>query len=119
MVHLFLDRELRPYTFYVQGILSRLGLDDQNADVLFNFTKLEEEDLDGYCVGDSDFIEVYIDSDLCQEELLKTLAHELVHVKQLILEQEYSETEAYGLEDTLYKLFWSEKNDASSINNIM
>lgn len=119
MVHLFLDRELRPYTFYVQSILKRLGIEDQTADVLFNFDKLDEENLNGYCVGDSDFIEVYIDSDLCQEELLKTLAHELVHVKQLILEQEYSETEAYGLEDILYKLFWPEKNNASSINNIM
>jgi Zn-dependent peptidase ImmA (M78 family) len=118
MIHLYLDREIRPYTYYIQDVIGRLGLTDETADILFTYGNLEEE-LNGYCTGDSDFIEIYINDGLNETELLKTLAHELVHAKQLVFKQEYSEQEAYALEETLYKLFWSEKKNASTINNVV
>ena len=109
MIHLFLDRELRPYVSYIQDILDELQVSDKKADVLFTYGDLEEDNLDGYCVGDSDFIEVYISNELAQDEMLKTLAHELVHVKQKVMKENHCEIEAYDLEQSLYESFWSEK----------
>lgn len=71
----------------------------------------------GYCHGDHEHIVIEIskhdidDVKLSRDDMMLTLAHELVHAKQLIRKEKInhslSECEAYGIEQELFDLYWS------------
>lgn len=62
---------------------------------------------DGYCIGDMNGIEVIIKRQSVPTMML-TLAHEMVHVSQILYNREVSEHEAYDMESSLVQLFDSD-----------
>jgi|ETNmetMinimDraft_27_1059897.scaffolds.fasta_scaffold162584_2 hypothetical protein len=129
MIHVFINGRLAKKQDII--IASELLLNEQcpncnsTVDVNIEILKTVDDNLAGYCWGDSEHVEIEIarvsnDYTYSREELLLNLTHELVHAKQLINKQfEFKlqeelikntpynklpwEEEAYGLEDSLYK----------------
>jgi hypothetical protein len=62
-----------------------LSLADIDIEIVFSTLK---KDQCGYVEYDDDFFEVYLNKNLSKDEFIRTLFHELVHVKQ-IFTQEY------------------------------
>lgn len=84
-------------------------------DIEINFEKSCDSAL-GYCHGDHEHIVIEIskkdlaNKKITRDNMMLTLAHELVHAKQLIRKQKLlhvdSECEAYDLEQELYNRYW-------------
>lgn len=74
---------------YARRIMHHFNLLDKKVMVEINIeTKLDDE-LHGYCYGDKTFANIHIarksfGEKLEYEEILKTIAHELVHAKQYL-----------------------------------
>ena len=96
-------------------------------EIEINFKRMSKDSNYGYCCYvDNDEFEVDIKSTLTLREMLITLAHELVHVKQYIRgempeklgEGDYwdrpYEIEAHGRETGLF-IRWAEKNNLSQL----
>ncbi len=62
---------------------------------------------DGYCIGNMDGIDILIKHQALHTMML-TLAHEMVHVSQILYNREVSEHEAYDMESALVQLFDSD-----------
>jgi Zn-dependent peptidase ImmA (M78 family) len=61
-----------------------------------------EDDACGFCFLDDDnSINIEINSTLSTREAAITLAHEMVHARQLVQGFDFCEIEAYGLENSL------------------
>ncbi len=132
MVHVFINGRLAKKQDVI--LASELLINDHcpefnhTVDVHIDILNKVDDNLAGYCWGDSEHIEIELarksnDYTYTREELLLNLTHELVHAKQLINKQfefkfkessrkntPYShlpwEEEAYGLEDSLYKKYF-------------
>ena len=71
----------------------------------------------GYCHGDHEHIIIEVskhdieDNKISRDEMMLTLAHELVHAKQLIrkekIDHKQSECEAYHIEKHLFEKYWN------------
>ena len=59
---------------------------------------------DGYCIGDMSGIDVIIKRQSVPRMML-TLAHEMVHVSQILYNRDLNEHEAYDMESDLVQLF--------------
>jgi len=78
-----------------------------------NQCDLTHEYVKGWCQVDEDgeFL-IHIDNKLCYDEYVKTLIHELTHVKQTLiglLDNERREEEAYFWENILTNEFYQQK----------
>ena len=132
MIHVFINGRLAKKQDII--IASELLLNEQcpdcnsTVDVNIEILKTVDENLAGYCWGDSKHVEIELarvsnDYTYTRQELLLNLTHELVHAKQLINKQfEFKlqeelikntpynklpwEQEAYGLEDSLYEEYF-------------
>ena len=132
MIHVFINGRLAKKQDVILSSESLLNTlcPNCNATVDVNIEILTkvDENLAGYCWGDSEHIEIELarksnDYTYTREEFLLNLTHELVHAKQLInkqfefkLQEELiknlpynklpSEEEAYGLENSLFEEFF-------------
>ncbi len=74
-----------------------------------NQVDLSDDNAFGFCQFDGEEFLVHIHNDLVPTEYFKTLAHELIHVRQTLEglhDNEMREQEAYIWEDILSKDFW-------------
>tara|TARA_B000000609_G_C24181422_1_gene358806 strand:- start:755 stop:1165 length:411 start_codon:yes stop_codon:yes gene_type:complete len=132
MIHVFINGRLAKKQDVILSSESLLNTlcPNCNATVDVNIEILTkvDENLAGYCWGDSEHIEIELarksnDYTYTREEFLLNLTHELVHAKQLINKQfEFKlqeeliknlpynklpwEEEAYGLENSLFEEFF-------------
>ena len=70
---------------------------------------LSEDNAFGFCQFDGEEFLIHIHNDLVPTEYFKTLAHELIHVRQTLeglTNNEMREQEAYIWEDIIDKDFW-------------
>ena len=82
-------------------------LKDQTIEV--NQVDLSEDNAFGFCQFDGEEFLIHIHNVLVPTEYFKTLAHELIHVRQTLeglTDHEMREQEAYIWEDILSKDFW-------------
>lgn len=104
MIYLTLDNKFKNKTEIEEAFyffLSKLMPRVTNLDVEI---VLENIDVHGYMqhLHDRSYL---IELNKKSKEHIKTLAHELVHVRQDIRGKDYCEDEAYKLEDELYNLY--------------
>jgi hypothetical protein len=96
---------------------------DLNNDIVIEFERLEKHQY-GFCDYDEDEVIVTIAKRLSQKDIIRTLFHELVHVKQyvdgrldhgrkwfgVVYKDDYDklpwEIEAYELEEKMMKVFY-------------
>ena len=74
-----------------------------------NQVDLTDDNAFGFCQVEEDEFLIHIHNDLTPTEYVKTLAHELIHVRQTLEglhDNEMREQEAYIWEDILSKDFW-------------
>ena len=74
-----------------------------------NQVDLTEDNAFGFCQVEGDEFLIHIHNDLMPSEYVKTLAHELIHVRQTLeglTNNEMREQEAYIWEDIIDKDFW-------------
>lgn len=74
-----------------------------------NQVDLTEDNAFGFCQVEGDEFLIHIHNDLVPSEYVKTLAHELIHVRQTLeglTNNEMREQEAYIWEDIIDKDFW-------------
>ena len=74
-----------------------------------NQVDLSEDNAFGFCQFDGEEFLIHIHNDLVPTEYFKTLAHELIHVRQTLeglTDHDMRESEAYIWEDILSKDFW-------------
>ena len=74
-----------------------------------NQVDLSEDNAFGFCQFDGEEFLIHIHNDLVPSEYIKTLAHELIHVRQTLeglTNNEMREQEAYIWEDIIDKDFW-------------
>ena len=74
-----------------------------------NQVDLTEDNAFGFCQVEGDEFLIHIHNDLVPTEYIKTLAHELIHVRQTLeglTNNEMREQEAYIWEDIIDKDFW-------------
>ena len=123
-------RNRKKFTSFTEDCMSWLVPNiRRDVDITVKFVKECENNYLGLCWGDKDVAEIEVaktfeSKTLPEEEIAKTLAHELVHAKQFIKRQLHPnlkwknqtytgykrtpwEKEAYMLEDELFDLFWS------------
>jgi hypothetical protein len=75
---------------------------DHEFDINIYYIDNIEDDACGFCFLDDDnSINIEINSTLDTREAAITLAHEMVHARQLIQGFDFCEIEAYGLENSL------------------
>ena len=82
-------------------------LKDKTIEV--NQVDLTDDNAFGFCQVEGDEFLIHIHNDLTPTEYVKTLAHELIHVRQTIEglhDDEMREQEAYVWEDIIDKDFW-------------
>ena len=118
---------------YIRDIAEELGINQHYTKYLeITFTSKLDGDSQGFCWGDKEtHAEIEIARTLCGkrlsvDQMMKTLAHEMVHAKQYIFgeldgysdswkgsdvnyysyEDSPWEKEAYKLEEILYEKFW-------------
>ena len=90
---------------FAKGKMGELSI---NISPLFK-VDLSEDNAFGFCQFDGEEFLVHIHNDLVPTEYFKTLAHELIHVRQTLEglhDNEMREQEAYIWEDILSKDFW-------------
>ncbi len=83
----------------LKGIVIEVNQVDLTQDKAFGFCQVDE---------DGEFL-IHLHNDLVPSEYVKTLAHELIHVRQTIdglTDNEMREQEAYIWEDIIDKDFW-------------
>lgn len=93
--------------------------DDEEIDIEIRSERVLENNTMGFCTGDDTTVTIelargyYDGTEYCRhsfEEIIITLAHELVHAKQNINNEFQTETErereAYKLEKTLREQYW-------------
>ncbi len=85
----------------------------KNADIEVMQCDLSEDNVKGWCEVDEDgeFL-IHIHNNLCYDEYVRTLIHELVHVRQTLLglfDNDRREEEAYFWEELLSKEFYQQK----------
>ena len=74
-----------------------------------NQVDLTDDNAFGFCQVEEDEFLIHIHNDLTPTEYVKTLAHELIHVRQTLEglhDNEMREQEAYVWEDIIDKDFW-------------
>ena len=74
-----------------------------------NQVDLTDDNAFGFCQVEEDEFLIHIHNDLTPTEYVKTLAHELIHVRQTLEglhDNEMREQEAYVWEDIIGKDFW-------------
>ena len=74
-----------------------------------NQVDLNDDNAFGFCQVEEDEFLIHIHNDLTPTEYVKTLAHELIHVRQTLEglhDNEMREQEAYVWEDIIDKDFW-------------
>ena len=74
-----------------------------------NQVDLTDDNAFGFCQVEGDEFLIHIHNDLTPTEYVKTLAHELIHVRQTLEglhDNEMREQEAYVWEDIIDKDFW-------------
>ena len=74
-----------------------------------NQVDLTDDNAFGFCQVEDDEFLIHIHNDLTPTEYVKTLAHELIHVRQTLEglhDNEMREQEAYVWEDIIGKDFW-------------
>ena len=74
-----------------------------------NQVDLTQDNAFGFCQVEGDEFLIHIHNDLMPSEYVKTLAHELIHVRQTLeglTNNEMREQEAYIWEDIIDKDFW-------------
>ena len=74
-----------------------------------NQVDLTDDNAFGFCQVEEDEFLIHIHNDLTPTEYVKTLAHELIHVRQTLEglhDNEMREQEAYVCEDIIDKDFW-------------
>ena len=74
-----------------------------------NQVDLTEDNAFGFCQFDGEEFLIHIHNDLTPKDYVKTLAHELIHVRQTVeglADNEMREQEAYIWEDIIDKDFW-------------
>jgi len=75
---------------------------DHEFDINIHYISDIEDNACGYCFHDTDdSINIEINNTLDTREAAVTLAHEMVHARQLIQGFDFCEIEAYGLENSL------------------
>jgi len=85
----------------------------KDAEIEVNQCDLTEDGGFGFCQVDEDgeFL-IHIHNDLCYDEYVKTLIHELTHVRQTLtglLDHERREEDAYFWEELLSNEFYQQK----------
>ena len=82
----------------------------KDVEIEVNQVDLSQDNAFGFCqVDESGEFLIHIHNDLVPSEYVKTLAHELIHVRQTIdglKDNEMREQEAYIWEDIIDKDFW-------------
>ena len=66
----------------IYAMANELGLDEYNAPVYVDYEEMG--DMLGACFGDSEAVTVSISEELRGDPLLYALAHEMIHVKQML-----------------------------------
>lgn len=87
--------------FYMTELMPRV----RNINIIIDVQKKLDDNAKGYCAQEASrefTIELKVD---LLHNMIITLAHEMVHVRQFIRKQEINEFEAYGLEKLLYDRF--------------
>jgi len=77
------------YYGYIHACGSVLGIQDSLTEVTIEFKKKCDGDAGGYCYGDTDEIDVDIATHvqgeaLPEEDIMRNIAHELIHAQQII-----------------------------------
>ena len=86
------DYDLANVDKYVNKLIEHFNLDKYEADIDIEFVDRCDSDAGGYCFGDDEQIEIEIAKSVQGEKLdfesmMVSLAHEMVHAKQLITHQ--------------------------------
>ena len=77
------------YTDYVYAVAGVLGIDEMEAELMFDFEKKLDADAGGYCFGDKESVEIQIATHvqgekLSEDTILQNIAHEMIHAQQIL-----------------------------------
>ena len=79
---------------------------DKDLNIFISLCRLKHDEAWGWTYDlDKDEIDVELDENLSRPNMLLTLCHEMVHVKQYSEDREANEEEALKLEEVLYNKY--------------